>query len=535
MAKDCISQRSGVLRLLAGSLLFLSFVSGAYASATDPQGLVALLRAERFSELSVALGRFQAGYESDSDQEQALLDAVAVFDRADSTLSLPIKRWVEKHPDDYFAHLVHGIHQHANGWGWRSEQGRKPVQDWIQSLIRGYVPLVSHWFFRHQENIRQSYEIRLAKMRASFAAARESLERSLALAEKPIASYRYLVALTYGGVGRDRIDEWIAAVDHFDSDATSPVKVYSGLLRPRWGGSHDAMNELAQSLRDRNTPKWSSLADQIEADVFLDMGDEALWNGDRQTALEHFNRALSIHDSAQARYAIGRLYGQLGDLVAAGKHLLRGLELDPLDRHLHATLSLYYKQISDPISALIHLQIASELGHVVSMYSLSRAYHEGRFGASIDKVKGLFWERQAAYFWNVQALFVLAKRYEKGTDVPTDKVRALGYYETGAMLNCIECKNELGLMKWYGLGTAEDHAASARLWHDVASANKWQGAYNLTYFLSPWERLKTSWRYGPGMWAFWPILGVIGIAVGLLALTFSVARRRALAATSQKT
>ena len=146
--------------------------------------------------------------------------------------------------------------------------------------------------------------------RGYFTRALSDLDSALRRAPCSVVAYEgYMDIAPYAGdtgMSRDAMDQALL------------IQPYSFLareghmlnLRPRWGGSYEAMEELAQgadSLVNRN-PRLRSL----HGFVAYDQADLAIRSKDTPRALELYEQALSFGDLWRFRLKRGQLYHWIG-------------------------------------------------------------------------------------------------------------------------------------------------------------------------------------------------------------------------------
>ncbi len=286
----------------------------------------------------------------------------------------------------------------------------------------------------------------------------------------------------------------------------------------RGGGIHRRMISYADNLRELEHEKLSALANRIEAEVLQDKGDSKYRDEDYTEALEYYQKAVDMDRNASTLESLADLYLKLGQISIAKSFYHAAFEKEKFNRDVVSNLAYIYFKQRDYDTAFKYLNAAAMLGDVWAMKKWADIFIEGKYGRAVDIEAGLKWYENAAYFLDKTALFHLGNTHEKGLGVPINHTKAIQYYERCTELNSISCKNNLGLMLWYGRGIDQDKERAAKLWHEVAPTGEWRGADNLKFFFSPLERLKIVFRHGPGWWAAWPMAGLFVVLLGIILL-----------------
>lgn len=236
-----------------------------------------LLIAGSFDSLDSLLTAYSDSARRDFRLEYRMDDAFAAFNTASPTLESFIDDWVRARPASGNALIVRAIFYTAAGWN-----------------VRG------------GNAIDNTAHRRLSGANGYFSRAVSDLRQALRVVPCSLIAYKTLMAIApYTGdttTSRAAMDQALL------------IQPYSFLvrerhmlnLRPRWGGSYESMDRLAQesdSLVSRN-PRLGALhgfADWDRADV-------AERKGDLEGAVELYSRALSTGDLWRFRLDRGRLY-----------------------------------------------------------------------------------------------------------------------------------------------------------------------------------------------------------------------------------
>ena len=495
----CLTSLLGlVLSVMQGTSLAaeLPAASASHGIAEMKRTHAALVEG-RFAELEVELGAVQAAYEADTNREA---DAEASFQRfevSNPELTPAFEKWIAAFPRSYSARLARGAHFFAMGIAWRGS-------GYIQSTHPARVELMLNY-------------MRLAD---------KDLRDAVALTERPILAYQRLIEIARYIGARDAAYEYLVRAAKTDPYAIGPYQAYAALLRPRWGGSYEAMAALANDVVAADHPKMKRLSSYIRSLAMTDKAN-ATWSGGNPTAaLTIYQEAIALsaeHNWPQCELA--ELYVNLGQIDNAIATASRALKRDEFAVDCLVERARAYLNARRETERLEDLRNAAFLGNVDAAKNLGLLLADGANNVKRDMTEGLYWMERAAYFWNVDALFESGVIYEHGHGVPVNFARAVENYRACANLKNLKCENNLGLMLWYGKGIAANPDEAARLWIRVHKKGDWHGRHNLEYFFSPTERVVFAFRHGPGLWALAPLATLALIALGALLIAWIVIRR----------
>lgn len=502
------------LPALMGLVFFVMQATALAAELPAPavsQGIAEMRRAHaallegRFAELEVELAAVQAAYEADTNREA---DARASFQRfqvPNPELTPAFEKWVAAFPRSYSARLARGAHFLAMGKAWRGSGN-------IQSTHPARIELMDDYMQRADKDLRDA----------------------VALTEKPILAYQRLIEIARYIGARDAAYEYLVRAAKTDPYAVGPYQAYAALLRPRWGGSYEAMAALANDVAAADHPKMKWLSSFIRSLAMTDKANATWSGGNPAAALNIYQEAIALsaeHNWPQCELA--ELYVNLGQTDNAIATASRALKRDEFAVDCLVERARAYLNARRETERLEDLRNAAFLGHVRAAKDLGTLLADGANNVKRDMTEGLYWMERAAYFWNADALFEIGVIYEQGHGVRVDFAHAVENYRACANLKSLKCENNLGLMLWYGKGVAANPDEAARLWIRVHKKGDWHGRHNLEYFFSPVERVGLALKHGPGVWAWKPlatigllILGAILIAWILIKRPFDTRVRR---------
>jgi tetratricopeptide (TPR) repeat protein len=296
----------------------------------DKAALVSLLRAERYQQLTGLFEGFQTQFEDDFRNEYFIHDAANAFAISDATLLPRLDAWVAAAPDSFAPFLARGAHWVEVGFARRGAQ-------WVNET--------------HSDN--------LSAMAQALTAAVADLDRAIALRPKLVAAIGHKIEALMPGTLDGDLDAEAAQARALCKECFL-VKVHHQLaLRPRWGGSYEAMADALKGLPVRKNPKLKLLAgfalyDQAkvlskreENSQALDTIDQACAFGNlarfalaRAGILSDLGREAEAKEAASRAVALepGWAYSEVTfahllfrqkDYVAAAEHLIRGIRIDP--------------------------------------------------------------------------------------------------------------------------------------------------------------------------------------------------------------
>ena len=226
----------------------------------DKSEIIQELRDRKFQALDNQLNSYQKGFEQNVLEEGNLAIAFEAFSFSDTSLSSIQDEWVKSEPDSYPAHLARAKYLLALGLQVRgSGNGNTLSEQQISEMRRLY-----------SESVKEAVAAIKSNPKASVAYA------SIIEAAKGVSDYKTLESV------------YAASLKNVPLSLSTRVAVITA-LRPRWGGSHEAMAKFAEEAQKyaAQNPRLESLkgfADQ-------DKGDMA-WNaGNLNQAVRYYNQA----------------------------------------------------------------------------------------------------------------------------------------------------------------------------------------------------------------------------------------------------
>jgi tetratricopeptide (TPR) repeat protein len=183
----------------------------------DRVGMVALLHHERFDRLTEIAEEEQAAFDEDFRNEYRANDAVAAFGNTDPRLAPLLDAWVEHSPRSFAPYAARAHYHYSLAWKYRGTRLMGAVRD-----------------------------DELAAMHSELDQASEDIGR--ALSREPRALAVLTLRQSIANMTGSDADELRAFEDALSVCRTcmTPYTTRLGGLIPRWGGSHAAMDEVAQ-------------------------------------------------------------------------------------------------------------------------------------------------------------------------------------------------------------------------------------------------------------------------------------------------
>jgi tetratricopeptide (TPR) repeat protein len=261
--------------------------------------LLLKLRSRSFAALDSTLTQFASQFIEDFRTESVLSEAFRTFNVSDASYAPLFDEWVTRDPGSANARLARAAHLKAMGWKSRGTRYRSETSD---------------------EQIR-----RMAKY---FDAATRDCQEALRIRPNDTVAYAMLqeMARARGAIGESRRLEAIQSRLYPHSFVARSVHMLN--LVPRWGGSYRAMQLFAAEARSysRENPKLVVLNGYVD----WDRGSMAELNGDPESALRYYNRALSFGEHWLFLRDRGELYCRMEQYDKALEDLDRANDLRPL-------------------------------------------------------------------------------------------------------------------------------------------------------------------------------------------------------------
>ncbi len=244
----------------------------------DRIALLQLLRAGKFERLERFITGYQEQFEADYRKEYWPYDALMAFSIADPEVGKALDEWVAAMPASYAALGARGVHR-----------------------------LALALYMRGAGTVKETSNAQFVSMHSHNQAALKDLKRAIHVRPKLLVAHvqRLVLAMFDGANRRELKDLMRKAVQQCPSCVEIRI-AYIQSLRPRWGGSHDAMKRYAATLAPliADNPMLGRVASFVDADIcwthrqkkdFVQAHracDEALTRGDEPRLLEAKIRLL---------------------------------------------------------------------------------------------------------------------------------------------------------------------------------------------------------------------------------------------------
>jgi hypothetical protein len=297
-----MTSRMGLLRRAAApfaAIVVLVAAGGGLAQSvpkvhTDRDDLVTELLNYQFSKLDRELCARVQQSEADPSLEMNTIVSFYAFDSSSTLISARLDDWVKAAPDSYAAALARAMALTAKARQWR---GTGRSQD---------IPAAN-----------------LEQIDIALRGARDELKTALAIHPNLALAYALRIrGALLGGTGaefeRARADGLAMAPTSF---AVRDAIMFA--LRPRWGGSREAMQNFALASQDyaAQNPALRYLDGWVDLDAGDDLADAGHW----QQAIDSYTRALqkggeywvAYRHRANAFYAMQRWNEAFNDATRA--------------------------------------------------------------------------------------------------------------------------------------------------------------------------------------------------------------------------
>lgn len=192
-------------------------------TAIDQVGMLALLHHDRFDDLNRYFDEVMRAVAAEPKKELWETAIAEAFSTADPALEPKLDAWVAHSPDRFGPYLARGELYAARGY---SQRGTAIVRD----TARGQLDAMSR----------------------SLGLARADFERALELEPRSIAARAGLMTVSQADGGADVPALLAAALEVCPTCLSVRVRAMYA-MRPRWGGSLDAMRQIANDAQRRVT------------------------------------------------------------------------------------------------------------------------------------------------------------------------------------------------------------------------------------------------------------------------------------------
>jgi tetratricopeptide (TPR) repeat protein len=336
--------------LTVGLVLGVGAASG--QGAGDPSGppVRELLADRRFAELETLMMDAEAKYRADHRSERQLDLVLDQFYRPIEWMEQPLTQWVDA-SSAVEARLGRGIHYAAMGWKRRGGAAASRTSEAQFDGMRDYHALAVEDF-------------------------REVISRD----PDQVHVYCYLIDITMGRGATDIAGEFFARALAANRYSLTARMFYLNALRPRWGGSEEAMLSVIDDSRALygGNPALRILDGRMAAHA----GEDLLIAGRYDEAIERLTTAIKLGGDHWSFYQYrGEARAGLNQAPEAIADFTMTLRLRPGFPQAYQHRGGVRVQISEYQNALADLSKAVELGrdNVASIYR-QRAQANGELG-----------------------------------------------------------------------------------------------------------------------------------------------------------
>jgi tetratricopeptide (TPR) repeat protein len=292
----------------------------------DKAMLIQELRDRKFQALDAQLNSYQKRFEENVLEEGNLSIAFEAFSFTDTALGPLLEQWVKSEPDSYPAHLARAKYLLALGWQARGDH-----------------------------NADKTSEEQFSEMKKLFGESANEAVAAIKLNPKASIAYAAIIDAAKGVSDRKTMESvYAAGIKNVPLSLSIRASVMSA-LRPRWGGSYEAMAKFAEDAQKyaAQNPRLQSLKGVADEDK----GDLALGAGDRNKAIRFYNHALDEGGDFAVAYAgRGSAYDQINRFDDALEDLSRANRLRPQDPNTLEALAYLYVHLNRPKDTLAVIQ-----------------------------------------------------------------------------------------------------------------------------------------------------------------------------------
>lgn len=314
---------------IAAALIGVVFPARAAQSPfPDKLTLVNLLRAGQTAELDRRLTKRQDRYELGDESHVEF--AFRAFANSASDLEPRLAAWVKDRPGSFAARAARGMYYF--NLGWLARQGR-------------YA--------------RDTRKEQFQRMRAYFKKARADFRAAIKV--RPRFGFAY--ARLYEMAVADGTGELRDAIlsQGFAADPGSPplyrARMWS--LQPNWLGSLKDMEDFALHAEARRLTNHRTPI--LDGSIYLYRAKRFRRTNQNERAMEILSEGIALHPSAELYVARGDLHQSNGDDETAVADFTRALELQPQDEAALRERAASYRRLGKTEAALADLALAMKL------------------------------------------------------------------------------------------------------------------------------------------------------------------------------
>jgi tetratricopeptide (TPR) repeat protein len=293
--------------------------------------LMADLRARNFDKLEAKLMAYQSAAERDVTQEANMVHAFRAFAREDPAFDASLQEWVQRSPNSYVAHLARSEFLFARGANARGDKWATETSDEQFQRMKDY-----------------------------FDAGEKEARSALAIDPKLAEAYALLVTHQRSSGGPEYCVR-AAETGIEQVPASFVIRDETTIcLKPRWGGSYEAMERFAAQaqLHVHENPELAALNGSADND----RGELLSNDGNYDAAIAYFSRAIAKGGGYSSfYYRRGEALMRDHRYAEALEDLRRADQLSPQDPGVLELISYVLLVTGKPTEALTEINLAEDL------------------------------------------------------------------------------------------------------------------------------------------------------------------------------
>lgn len=245
--------------LILIAVLCFSPISIQALTFDESNNILTLLDEEKYTQLNTLIGSYFERYNKNKNNEKDVDHALEAIYIGQPWMNEKIEKWIKHSPDSYLPYLYKGLYHHRLGW---ENRGKKYISETTKKQVDKMI-----------------YHFNISKL---------NFKKALNLEPSLLHAYAYLINIAMNSKNNTELEGYYEKGLKINPYSHRLHLFYSFSLKPRWGGSIDALKLFSDEmiLLSKDNPKLMALAGTLEAEL----GDEYK-NGNLFTALEHYKNA----------------------------------------------------------------------------------------------------------------------------------------------------------------------------------------------------------------------------------------------------
>lgn len=299
-------------------------------NVSDMVKLRQMLENGQYDQLNALLQEYQKIFEQNQLDEYKLFDAYRAFRITLSSYEGQLKEWIDSSPEKYQPYLALSQFYYAKGW---ESRGYK----WAKETSEDQFKQMEYFFDQSEKNVK------------------------IALKIKPnlMVAYNTLVGI-YNATGEKELENRITeeASSLFPHSFLIHAHI-SGTKQPRWGGSYEEMEKLADKAGKyaEKNPRLSNLYGLIYCDQAIVLEHNQRY----QEALDLFDKALNYGNYWLYQHELSKIYYSMKLFDQALEAANKSIELHPVLHENHLMRSRVYCVKGDYDRSIRDLQTAEKI------------------------------------------------------------------------------------------------------------------------------------------------------------------------------